>query len=106
MNTIQERLQYALELREMSQAELARKSGVTRAAISNVVNGISKNFSADVALKVARVLQVDPYWLILGEGRPIKDTFQDDYPEVASILNEMNPDSKHLAIEVLRRFQK
>lgn len=105
MNSLPERLKYALILREMSQAELARKAGVTRAAISNVANGISKNFSADVALKVARALSVDPYWLILGEGKAIKETIHPEEEELKNILGNLTTDSRTLALEVLKRFQ-
>lgn len=59
MNTVAERLAYALAIRGMTQSELARRAGVTRGTISNVMKGVAKNFTAEVSLKVARALDVD-----------------------------------------------
>lgn len=42
MNTVAERLAYALAIRGMTQSELARRAGVTRGTISNVMKGVAK----------------------------------------------------------------
>lgn len=103
MNTVAERLAYALAIRNISQSELARKAGVTRGTISNVMNGVAKGFNAEVSLKVARALNVDPYWLVLGEGKATDDTIQTGIPEEAGdVIRRLPEESQKVAINILR----
>lgn len=51
----------------MSQAALARASGVSQSAIASYENGSRK--SAKGIFDLARALQVDPTWLSMGSGR-------------------------------------
>ena len=62
MNIIATRLQEALNLRSMRKADLAKKSGISKAAISSYVQGlyIPKGNTID---KLAEVLHVSPLWL-------------------------------------------
>lgn len=53
---------------QMSQEELAKKSGVSRVAISKAELGMTKNFNGDTLFNVARALQCDPEWLQTGKG--------------------------------------
>ncbi|WP_251450696.1 helix-turn-helix domain-containing protein [Parasutterella muris] len=106
MNTVAERLAYALAIRGLSQSELARRAGITRGTISNVMKGVAKTFTAEVALKVARALDVDPYWLVLGEGRATNDTIQRGIPEEASeVIRKLSDDSQQIAINILRQLK-
>lgn len=52
----------------MSQEELAKKSGVSRVAISKAELGLTKNFNGDTLFNVARALRCDPEWLQTGKG--------------------------------------
>ncbi len=45
------------ELRKMTQEELAEKSGVSRATISQLENGEMKNTTSKTLLKLARALE-------------------------------------------------
>ncbi|CAI0905352.1 Uncharacterized HTH-type transcriptional regulator CBU_1416 [Serratia quinivorans] len=53
---------------QMSQEELAKKSGVSRVAISKAELGMTKNFNGDTLFNVARALRCDPEWLQTGKG--------------------------------------
>jgi transcriptional regulator with XRE-family HTH domain len=68
MNTFGERLKYALHLRDVSQAELARVIGVKQQAIYLLCAG--KSGGTKHAFSIARYLRIDPEWLILGNGKP------------------------------------
>ena len=106
MKTLAERLEYALILREITQSELARRAGVSRGTISNVMKGVAKNFNAEISLKVAKALEVDPYWLILGEGKPIKETIQMGLPEEAkSIVDNLPESAQILAINLIKQLK-
>lgn len=113
MNTVSERLKYALLVRDISQAELARKIGVTRGAISNLINKVSQGLSAENALKIAEALEVDPYWLVFGRGdgpvtkRDINfglGNLTSTREEAKKLISTMPNDNLELVVKVLKQF--
>ena len=54
----------------IQQTELVRRIGVGKAAINQVLTRHTKALNAERALRAARILQVDPWWLVTGEGVP------------------------------------
>lgn len=57
------RLKYALEMRDLRQQDLAERSGVNKASISQFINGTHKPSNV-TAKKMAEVLNVSPLWLM------------------------------------------
>lgn len=113
MNTVSERLKYALLVRDISQAELARKIGVTRGAISNLINKVSQGLSAENALKIAEALEVDPYWLVFGRGEgPVTKrdinfglgNLTSTREEAKQLISTMPNDNLELVVKVLKQF--
>ncbi|WP_419019458.1 helix-turn-helix domain-containing protein [Parasutterella excrementihominis] len=113
MNTVSERLKYALLVRDISQAELARKIGVTRGAISNLINKVSQGLSAENALKIAEALEVDPYWLVFGRGEgPVTKrdinfglgNLTSTREEAKKLISTMPNDNLELVVKVLKQF--
>ena len=74
MEEIKNRLQEALELRGMMPVELAKKSGVTKGAISKYLKGTIKPKQNAIGA-MAEALGVSPAWLLgydlTPEGDPI-----------------------------------
>ena len=70
--TIGDRLRYLIEVRGYSQVELAKKVGITQAAISNLVTDSSRKPSAPTLLKLAAALQANPDWILTGQGEPFE----------------------------------
>ncbi|OJT45992.1 LexA family protein [Serratia plymuthica] len=66
---------------QMSQEELAKKSGVSRVAISKAELGMTKNFNGDTLFNVARALRCDPEWLQTGRGNNIEGHTSNVDPE-------------------------
>ena len=64
MNTLNKWLLNELEIREWSQADLARRAGVSRAAISDILSG-KRNLGRDLAISIAEVLKL-----------PLEDVFR------------------------------
>lgn len=56
--TISERIQYAMDKQDMTQADLARKTQLSTAVISQIVSGKTKNPSFNNMLKIAIALNV------------------------------------------------
>lgn len=67
VNTIAERLKQARDEQNLSQKQLAKKSGVSQGTIGNVESGARKD--PRELLAIARALGVDPEWLKSGNGR-------------------------------------
>lgn len=70
--SIGDRLRYLLEVRGYSQVALAKKIGITQAAISNLVTDNSRKPSAPTLLKLAAALQANPDWILTGQGEPFE----------------------------------
>lgn len=69
--TFGERLRYMLDLRGVSQSELARKSGITQAAISNIIRRGTRNPSSVSLQAFGQILFCSPDWLLTGKGDPV-----------------------------------
>lgn len=70
MDSIGDRLRSRrLEL-GLNQKTLADAAGVTNAAVSKWETNGGRSISANVALRLAGRLKVNPFWLVFGEGEP------------------------------------
>ncbi len=102
------RLQEALTAKDMIPQELADKTGIGKASISQYLNGQHKpsNLSAG---KMAEVLDVDPLWL-MGFDVPMREESKDPYylddeaREYAEFLHK-NPEYKVL-FDASRKVKK
>lgn len=66
MKTLAERLTWARENKGLTQASLAKLSGVTQSTIGNLESGLRQ--TARKILDIATALDVDPMWLANGQG--------------------------------------
>lgn len=68
LSTLSSRIRQRLSELEMSQADLARKTGMTPAAVNTWIKGGVSELKADSLLSAAKALQVLPQWLARGVG--------------------------------------
>ena len=61
--TIGERIQNALEVREMTQADLARMTGMSQAVISQIVSGKTKDPHFSRVVAIAKALDMSLNYL-------------------------------------------
>ena len=71
MKTLGERLRYMRLRRSLSQAELERLSGVSAVTIARIESGARKEPHPRTIRKLAAALDVDPGWLLFGEGEDV-----------------------------------
>ena len=69
MDTMCVRLRQCRHALGRTQSDVAAAVGVSNAAISKWESDGSSAMSAVVALKIARYLNVNPYWLVFGQGQ-------------------------------------
>ena len=63
MDNFKDRLRLALEFRQMTAAELSRKSGIDKGSISNYLKGKFIPKQSNIG-EMARALSVSPSWLL------------------------------------------
>ena len=105
MTTFAERLKKALDKLNISQAEAARRCGVTQQSINYI---ISNNLKASkLAVKIAASLDINPNWLIYGEGNFVETKYYEIpvFDNVYDLLKYSNNDLdkatwRHVVIDI------
>lgn len=62
--SIGSKIKHLLSLREMSQAELVRQSGISKATVSDLINDKQKNTSLELVTRLAKALRVSPAYFL------------------------------------------
>lgn len=90
--TLAERLRWALDQSrsDLTQRELADRLDVTPSAVSLWLNG-KRTCPEETVRKIGRVTEVEPGWLLTGEGTPAGSD-EDPAPEVASSEESLRGD--------------
>ncbi|MDA0624923.1 helix-turn-helix transcriptional regulator, partial [Acinetobacter baumannii] len=81
MNTLAERLRYAMEVlppKKIKGVDLARAVGVKPPSVSDWLSGKSKTMEGENLLKASKFLGVNPNWLATGNGSPTNNNIEDD----------------------------
>ena len=63
ISTLAERIQFAMEMRDMTQADLARATGMSTGVIAQIVTGKTKDPRFDSVIKIAKALDVSLNYL-------------------------------------------
>ena len=99
-NAFRNRLDIALNERNMKPSDLAKASGISEATISQYRSGYSKP-KYDRLVSIAEVLNVDPVWLI-GMDVPMEPTIEAKVGMIVSALDN-NKEMAEL-FELLRKI--
>ena len=92
MKTFAKRLQQAIERLGISQAEAARRCGVSQQSINYIISNDLKH--SKLAVSIADALSINPDWLIYGEGK-FKETTYYEIPvfdKAYDLLKYLNND--------------
>ena len=90
-----ERLAYALEIRGLTQGNLAELLGSSPTFISSLVKG-KKNAGYAYLVRVSKELNLDMNWLMLGKGEMDLPTSLNDFTIPKSSFKETNPNVTYL----------
>lgn len=79
-----ERLRARIRQIGMSVADVAREAGVDRSFVYDILRGRSKTPNLERLTRIARVVKVDPDWLLTGKGRvtgadPITEDYHNEF---------------------------
>ena len=106
MNEFQYRLQKSLAASGMTSSELSERTGISKANISNYINGmyIAKQ---DKCFLLAQALNVDPGWLMTGD-EPTRPPDEHEAPHtqearvISGGIDKMPPEKREQALKVLQ----
>lgn len=104
MTTLASRLKEAICARKISQKDLAEKVGISPSAITQILNGSTKELKAESALRLSRALNIDPWWLVMGEGS-FTGQKCDSYKEAENLLKEMPESNLSAVIQILKQLK-
>ena len=109
MNNIGNRLRNKRHEHGLNQKDVADHVQVTNAAVSKWETNGGESMSAIVALKLADKLQVNPHWLILGEGEPndrvhVPDITK-DARDIARRIDRLPPDMREALRFIVNALQ-
>lgn len=82
MNTLAERLLFAMDKMGKNQVELAALAGTSQVTISNILNGVTK--SPRNGLQIAKALKISPEWLLNGTGDMVQPQIESNVAETGS----------------------
>ena len=105
MNTVGHRLKNRRIELGLNQKVVAEVAGVTNAAVSKWETNGGESMSAIVAMRLARYLNVNPFWLIFGEGEPAErlrvTEFTEGARELAGRIDRLSPRLRELMDQLL-----
>lgn len=82
--------------RRMTQPQLAKELGVQQSSVSELETGISKSPSALTLLKIAKIFDVNPEYLLTGKGNMQKsgETLSDDELELVMRFRDLSSEGR------------
>lgn len=97
MNSIGKRLKGTRLEQGLNQKVVADVAGVTNAAVSKWETNGGESMSAVVALRLSQRLNVNPFWLIFGDGQPTDEVHM---PEISTEAQALARRIDHLPDEL------
>jgi len=100
--TLGERLQAALELRDLTQGQLAHKARVRQGSISMIISGARKAPRVDTLAALAVALDVSLDWL-MGLPRRDKEVLQPDEDALLHLYRQIaSPTVRRTVLDIVR----
>ena len=91
--------------RRWSQAELARRAGVSRPTISNYESGKTQNPNPDVIQAIARILEIPTEDAFRAAGLlPLKPEHTPANAQLDYIFSQLSPDDQAVVLDIVQVF--
>ena len=101
------RIRWLRESKNMSQLELANKSGIKQSTLSDIERLRSNAPNAANLLRIAAALEANPHWIATGEGDPLafSPPPEQGSQEIADIFNELSPGKRNALLAAARALK-
>lgn len=103
--SVGDRIKFLRERRGISQPELARKAGISQPSMYNIESGKTKSPSAINLMQIAAILEVSPWWLLIGDSAPESAEIA-DVVEWTSIFFQLSPPQRRAITAAARAMSK
>jgi len=101
---IQERLRAAMDAANLNQADLARRVGLSRSAVNQLLQGTSKGMKPHNLVSFARALGVRVEWLATGEMPMNPEKISEQDRELLRYLRGMPAANKEALLHVAKQL--
>ena len=95
--TIGERIRYRRQELEMTQEELGKKVGLTKAAINKYEKGIVVNMKRDMIARFADALEMSPVWLLGLEDDQQKENAEEEH--LLALFRTLNDEGRTFLLQ-------
>lgn len=101
--TLADRIKDARTRAELSQAELARRSGISQPSLHDLESGKSKTARSTTLMRLAEALGQTPEWLIGGKGALLAVSARTPTEEsLLADFRRLNSTEKKLVVRMIR----
>ena len=102
-----ERLREEIAFSELTNKEVAARAGITLRALTSYVSGQACMPSADVAVRIAKVLNTSVEYLLTGEGATVPyGTAEEDSRRLLHVYATLPSEQKQLLLAVAEDIAK
>ena len=102
---MEQRLQLFLQMEQLSQSQFADKMGIQRSGVTHLLSGRNKPSFEFITRMLQAFPSLNAEWLILGKGKPYKDSSARDeipsasQPEILPEANLFTPSTERQQVE-------
>jgi transcriptional regulator with XRE-family HTH domain len=100
-----ERIRSLRIARSMTQHALAKAVGITQGSLTQLERGVSKAPAAETLVRLSRLFNVSPNWIISGEGAASPDdALPPDELELLNLFRRLSPEGRRYVVERSRHL--
>lgn len=99
MNTLAERLTYALKLRGKTKTDLWKACGISSGAVTHWFTGLAQGLTGKNLTIVAALLQVNAIWLATGEGEMLLKNNDPGLIKLNDIFDQLPPEAQEELVQ-------
>lgn len=92
MNTLSDRVLFAINKSKKSKSQIATECGVKPPSVASWINGRTQELMGTVAVKLSKACSVNLLWLITGKGSP-------DAEDVVALSDDEKPNENYIQIK-------
>ncbi len=99
------RIREAREARNLNQGQLAKQIGIAQASLSLLESGRTASPKGTTLTELARVLRVEPRWILTGRGPMQREDRSGDDPEILQIWESLSRAKRSMLLAAARALR-
>lgn len=100
---LSERIKLARKMNQLSQAELAKRAGISQASVHDLESGARKSLRSSTLMRMAQALGQMPEWLAGSMGAPLKPVlYTEDEQSLLESFCKLSAAEKKIIVRMVR----